>query len=138
MIDLPIEFTEKFTGLLGSDEANKLFNALQEPTKKAFRLNPLKSGYKDVKQDLTEKLALIKDAYVGQIDGHSIEQLAGYVYSQDQPPCLLQRLPLFTLENECSISVRHQVVRRPNWRVGCTSKGYLLQMRLTSRGQKHY
>lgn len=83
MIDLPIEFTEKFTGLLGNDEANKLFNALQEPTKKAFRLNPLKSGYKEVKQDLTEKLALIKDAYVGQIDGHSIEQLAGYVYSQD-------------------------------------------------------
>lgn len=83
MTKLPMSFRTKFTELLGQADAEQLFTAIDNETKKAFRLNPLKPNFEQVSLPLTEPLKLIDDAYVGQINGRSVEQLAGYVYSQD-------------------------------------------------------
>lgn len=44
MIEIPDQFKEKFTGLLGQEEAGKLLESLAEPSKKAYRINSLKKG----------------------------------------------------------------------------------------------
>ena len=44
MIEIPDQFKEKFTSLLGQEEAGKLLDSLAEPSKKAYRINSLKKG----------------------------------------------------------------------------------------------
>lgn len=83
MVALPEEFLTKYTNLLGEERANQLFSSFDEPPVKAFRLNPLKSNFEEISYSLANSVPHIKNAYGGQISGRDVEQLAGYVYSQD-------------------------------------------------------
>ena len=82
-MSLPIEFVEKYKNLLGEEESSKFFTAIDSPSKKGLRLNPLKNNYQDVKYSLTEPIEFTKDGYYGEISGRDSEWTAGYVYSQD-------------------------------------------------------
>ena len=52
-MSLPIEFVEKYKKLLGEEESSKFFTAINSPSKKGFRLNPLKNNYQDIHQEST-------------------------------------------------------------------------------------
>ncbi len=81
MIEIPDQFKEKFTGLLGQEEAGKLLESLQEPSKKAYRINSLKKGAVAYPQE--EAVPGIPNAYYGEVYGKDPEWTAGLVYSQD-------------------------------------------------------
>lgn len=81
-MSLPIEFVEKYKKLLG-EESSKFFTAIDSPSKKGFRLNPLKNNYQDVQYSLKEPIEFTKDGYYGEISGRDSEWTGGYVYSQD-------------------------------------------------------
>lgn len=83
MVNLPSEFTEKYQNLLGEKRAKALFNSFDLPPVKAFRLNPLKNNFTNVTYSLANKVNYIENGYYGEISGKDVEQLAGYVYSQD-------------------------------------------------------
>lgn len=83
MVQVPTEFIEKYNNLIGVKKTNELLASFLEPVKKAFRLNPLKENFRNVSYDLSQPVGIIDDAFFGMIDGNQIEQLAGYVYSQD-------------------------------------------------------
>lgn len=82
MMEIPVEFKKKFTGLLGEEEAGRLFSALMEPSKKAFRVNTLKDRTK-VTYTLDNSVPGIPSAYYGEISGKDPEWVSGSVYSQD-------------------------------------------------------
>ncbi|MDD6416438.1 MAG: RNA methyltransferase, partial [Lactobacillus porci] len=82
MLEIPAQFKEKFAQLLGEDEAARLFKALDEPSKKAFRVNSLKKGAA-VSYDLSRPVPGIPNAYYGEISGKDVEWTSGTVYSQD-------------------------------------------------------
>ncbi|MDD6719281.1 MAG: RsmF rRNA methyltransferase first C-terminal domain-containing protein [Lactobacillus porci] len=82
MLEIPAQFKEKFAQLLGEDEAARLFKALDEPSKKAFRINSLKKGAA-VSYDLSRPVPGIPNAYYGEISGKDVEWTSGTVYSQD-------------------------------------------------------
>ena len=82
-MSLPIEFVEKYKNLLGEEESSKFFTAIDSPSKKGFRLNPLKNNYQDVQYSLKEPIEFTKDGYYGEISGRDSEWTGGYVYSQD-------------------------------------------------------
>lgn len=82
-MSLPIEFVEKYKSLLGEEESSKFFTAINSPSKKGFRLNPLKNNYQDVQYSLKEPIEFTKDGYYGEISGRDSEWTGGYVYSQD-------------------------------------------------------
>ncbi len=82
-MSLPIEFVEKYKNLLGEEESSKFFTAINSPSKKGFRLNPLKNNYQDVQYSLKEPIEFTKDGYYGEISGRDSEWTGGYVYSQD-------------------------------------------------------
>ncbi|MDN5956450.1 MAG: RNA methyltransferase, partial [Lactobacillus sp.] len=46
MLKLPVEFKEKYQKLLGDEEATEFFAAMNEESKKAFRINTLKNPVK--------------------------------------------------------------------------------------------
>ena len=50
-MNLPDEFIEKYTKLLG-DEAESFFESFDTEPQKGFRLNPLKSNYQNVALNL--------------------------------------------------------------------------------------
>lgn len=81
MIEIPDQFKEKFTGLLGQEEAGKLLDSLAEPSKKAYRINSLKKGAVVYPQE--EAVPGIPNAYYGEVSGKDPEWTAGLVYSQD-------------------------------------------------------
>ncbi len=81
MIEIPDQFKEKFTGLLGQEEAGKLLDSLAEPSKKAYRINSLKEGAVVYSQE--EAVPGIPNAYYGGVSGKDPEWTAGMVYSQD-------------------------------------------------------
>lgn len=80
---LPQEFIDKYKNLLGTTEYKAFIKALNQEPKKAFRLNPLKYDFKDVKYDLTHPILGTKYGYYGEVSGKSIDWVSGYVYSQD-------------------------------------------------------
>lgn len=82
MLKLPNSFKEKYIKLLGEETANKLFLAMNENSKKAFRVNSLKQQIK-ISYDLTNPVPEIPHAYYGEISGEDPDWVAGYVYSQD-------------------------------------------------------
>lgn len=81
MLNLPIEFKEKYQNLLGTTKAQKMFDAMNENSKKAFRINLLKSP--NVSYPLNKKIPDIKNGYYGEISGNDPEWVSGSVYSQD-------------------------------------------------------
>lgn len=82
MLKIPDEFKEKFTHLLGEKEEKRLEEALDLPSKKAFRINTLKNT-DNVTYDLSKSVPVITQAYYGEISGRDVEWTAGSVYSQD-------------------------------------------------------
>lgn len=82
MISLPNEFKEKYQKLLGTEKAEQLFAALNEESKKAFRVNTLKKPVK-LSYSLANPVPDIEHAYYGEVSGEDPEWVSGYVYSQD-------------------------------------------------------
>ncbi|WEV37974.1 RsmF rRNA methyltransferase first C-terminal domain-containing protein [Lactobacillus sp. ESL0680] len=82
MLNLPAEFTLKYQKLLGKEQAAIMFEAMAQPSKKAFRLNPLKFSQK-VSYNCEEPVPEIENAYYGQVAGNDPEWVSGTVYSQD-------------------------------------------------------
>ena len=81
-MNLPDEFIEKYTKLLG-DEAESFFESFDTEPQKGFRLNPLKSNYQNVALNLEHPVDYSAVGYVGSVSGNSLEHQTGYVYSQD-------------------------------------------------------
>ncbi|WP_125763864.1 RsmF rRNA methyltransferase first C-terminal domain-containing protein [Companilactobacillus hulinensis] len=81
-VDLSNDFKEKYRNLMG-DRADKLFAAIETDSRNAFRINPLKPNYKNVNVDLSEPIPYSDVGYFGDIDGNSIDHMAGYLYSQE-------------------------------------------------------
>lgn len=81
MLNLPSEFKAKYEKLLGNEEAQQLFRAMNEDSKKAFRLNTLKPA--KVSYDLSQSVPQIDSAYYGEVAGDDPEWVSGSVYSQD-------------------------------------------------------
>ncbi|WEV50301.1 RsmF rRNA methyltransferase first C-terminal domain-containing protein [Lactobacillus sp. ESL0731] len=82
MLNLPAEFTNKYQKLLGQEQAAIMFKAMAEPSKKAFRLNPLKFN-QQVSYNCEQPVPEINAAYYGQVAGNDPEWVSGTVYSQD-------------------------------------------------------
>lgn len=81
MVKLPDKFKEKYQKLLGKDEAEKMFSAMNQESKKAFRLNPLKYG--KISYSTIEAVPDISNGYYGKVSGQDPEWVSGMVYSQD-------------------------------------------------------
>lgn len=81
MLNLPTEFIDKYRALLGISTANKLFAALANDPKKAYRINSLHKRYKNQQQALA--VPDIPQAYYGQFNSQSPEWVSGLIYSQD-------------------------------------------------------
>ncbi|WEV70186.1 RsmF rRNA methyltransferase first C-terminal domain-containing protein [Lactobacillus sp. ESL0785] len=96
MLSLPAEFISKYQKLLGKKQAEKMFAAMQEPSKKAFRINPLKFTQK-VTYATEQPIPAINNAYYGQVAGNDPEWVSGMVYSQDPsamfPAAMMQVQP---------------------------------------------
>ena len=82
MLNLPAEFISKYQKLLGQKQAQELFDAMNQPAKKAFKINTLK-GQREVSYSLDQPIPGLKNAYYGQINGQDPEAISGLVYSQD-------------------------------------------------------
>ena len=83
IMQLPDEFKQKYEKLLGQNDSQKFFAAIDGKKVSGFRLNPLKDNYQDVSYDLNKKVPFTENGYYGKISGSDIEWLSGYVYSQD-------------------------------------------------------
>lgn len=83
MLNLPNEFKTKYQNLLGIEKANALFSAMNEASKKAFRVNTLKDSNEKVSYKLNNPVPEIEHAYYGEINGEDPEWVSGIVYSQD-------------------------------------------------------
>lgn len=84
MNQLPKEFVSKYQKLLGKEESQALFNAIEnDNTKKGFRLNSLKNDFEKVKYSLNEPVPFASNAYYGTVSGNDVEWVSGNVYSQD-------------------------------------------------------
>lgn len=81
MLNLPNEFKAKYQKLLGIQKAEELFAAMNEESKKAFRINTLKPA--QVSYDLSKPVPQINAAYYGEVSGEDPEWVSGSVYSQD-------------------------------------------------------
>ncbi len=82
MLSLPQSFKEKYIRLLGKAQAEKMFAAMNETPKKAFRINSLKNKTK-ITYSLDQKVPIIPHAYYGPISGQDPEWVSGLIYSQD-------------------------------------------------------
>lgn len=81
-VNLSDDFKTKYRNLLGK-RAEDLFEAIQQDSQEAFRLNPLKPDYQNVSYSLDKPIEYSNIGYFGDIDGNSIDHLSGYVYSQE-------------------------------------------------------
>lgn len=81
MLKLSVEFKEKYKSLLGEKAAEKMFAAMNDNSKKAFRINPLKKV--KVSYPLNERVPDLNNGYYGEISGNDPEWVSGSVYSQD-------------------------------------------------------
>lgn len=81
MLNLPLEFKEKYQKLLGQSEADQLFTALNQLSKKAFRINSL-VDFKYSNNSL-KRVPDIPNAFYGEVNGQDPEWVSGNVYSQD-------------------------------------------------------
>ncbi|WP_438449829.1 RsmB/NOP family class I SAM-dependent RNA methyltransferase [Lactobacillus kitasatonis] len=82
MLNLPKDFKDKYRDLFGDEQAEKMFSAMDENSKKAFRVNTLKNKT-PISYSLDNPVPEIDHAYYGEISGEDSEWVSGYVYSQD-------------------------------------------------------
>lgn len=82
-LQLPTAFKEKYQKLLG-DQASDFFAALQGSSQSGFRINPLKDGLPQASLDQAHgNVPGVATGYYGQVDGHSLDHVTGWVYSQE-------------------------------------------------------
>ena len=67
MFKLPEEFKNKYTHLLGQEESERLFSALNLPERKAYRINQLKIDT-NVSYDQSKPIPNLTASYYGEID----------------------------------------------------------------------
>lgn len=77
-MNLPTDFTEKYTDLLAA-EAPAFFETFEEEAVAAFRTNPLKESQKK----FPNKIPHMDWSYYGKVSGKSPEHVTGLVYSQE-------------------------------------------------------
>ena len=77
-MNLPTDFTEKYTRLLAA-EAPAFFETFEKEPVSAFRTNPLK----EAQQDFMDKIPNMLWSYYGKVSGKSPEHVTGLVYSQE-------------------------------------------------------
>lgn len=82
MLNLPNEFKSKYQDLLGIEKATALFKAMDDDSKKAFRINTLKDN-NEVSYALDKPVPEVDHAYYGEVNGEDPEWVSGMVYSQD-------------------------------------------------------
>ncbi|KRM00866.1 tRNA rRNA methyltransferase [Limosilactobacillus gastricus DSM 16045] len=89
IVELPTAFIEKYQRLLG-DEAADFLAALQAPSQAGFRSNPLKPTLPTATiAQAKGKIAAVPTGYYGQVDGHSLDHVTGWVYSQEPSAMLV-------------------------------------------------
>lgn len=77
-MELPLDFVEKYTNLLG-DEADNFFTSFDQEVVSAYRTNPLKKQQKDYPDAIPET----PWGHYGKISGKSSDHATGLVYSQE-------------------------------------------------------
>lgn len=83
VLELPTAFKEKYRRLLG-DQADAFLAALQQQSYSGFRRNPLKDGMPQQTIDQADgPVAGVSTGYYGKVDGHSLDHVTGWVYSQE-------------------------------------------------------
>lgn len=78
MIQLPKEFIDKYSRLLGS-ESQAFFESFEESAIAAFRTNPLKES----QQAFSDSIPNMPWSHYGKVSGKSAEHVTGLVYSQE-------------------------------------------------------
>lgn len=83
VLELPTAFIDKYRHLMG-DQADAFFAALQKESYSGFRINPLKDGQPQATINQAQgKVASVPTGYYGKVDGHSLDHVTGWVYSQE-------------------------------------------------------
>ena len=77
-MNLPTDFTEKYTDLLAA-EAPAFFETFEQEAVAAFRTNPLK----ECQKEFPNKIPQMDWSYYGKVSGKSPEHVSGLVYSQE-------------------------------------------------------
>lgn len=81
-MNLPADFILKYQKLLPNQAVDFLASFNQPPTA-GFRINPLKAQLDLLNENCTFPISNLACAYYGRIDGKGIDNLAGWIYSQD-------------------------------------------------------
>ncbi|WP_295728157.1 RsmF rRNA methyltransferase first C-terminal domain-containing protein [uncultured Limosilactobacillus sp.] len=82
-MNLPVEFQKKYRQLLG-DEAPAFLASFDQPSISGFRRNPLKNGLPQATiEHATGQVPSVPDGYFGTVNGHSLDHVTGWVYSQE-------------------------------------------------------
>ena len=82
-MELPEAFKKKYQQLLG-DEATAFLESFNQPSTSGFRQNPLKNDIPSATIDSADgKVPAVPDGYYGSVDGHSLDHVTGWVYSQE-------------------------------------------------------
>ena len=92
-MSLPVEFIKKYQNLLGEEESNKFFAAIDSSSKKGFRLNPLKNNYHDVQYSLADPLNLLVMVIMVEFRDVTVSGLAVMFILKTHQQCI-QPLPL--------------------------------------------
>ncbi|WP_268913091.1 RsmF rRNA methyltransferase first C-terminal domain-containing protein [Lentilactobacillus sp. SPB1-3] len=83
-MELPADFKQKYTTLLGETEAKQFFDGFDRESRHGFRINPLKENvdYSEI-VDTDSPAEHSEFGYFGKVDGKSVSHQAGLVYSQE-------------------------------------------------------
>lgn len=81
-VELPTDFKQKYTDLLGETEAKEFFAGFEKEPNHGYRVNPLKRGY-TAKLPIGTKADHCEFGYFGKVDGKSLTHQSGLVYSQE-------------------------------------------------------
>lgn len=82
VMKLPEAFIDKYRHLMGNGEADALFSAMNGQAVSGWRANPLKPAWPEL-IDQSEPVPGVTNGYYGKVDGHSLDHVSGWVYSQE-------------------------------------------------------
>lgn len=90
IVQLPTAFIEKYQRLL-KEEAPAFLAALTSGTvQSGFRANPLKPGQPIATIEAAAgQSPYVTNGYLGKVDGHSLDHVTGWVYSQEPSAMLV-------------------------------------------------
>lgn len=80
---LPAMFLNRYQQLMAPAEFTAFKQSLTQPATHGFRINPLKASLSQLQESVAQPVPGIANGYYGQIQGQSIDHLAGWIYSQD-------------------------------------------------------